>query len=87
MKEMNLLTLSWGEASPLKNSWNSIDPAAPSGFMGTLATIGRGFPTRTHGTIGQHLQGPWGHWLQLIGVSRAWLSRTFRVHGDIGHYL
>jgi len=37
--------MSWGEASPLDGSWNSIDPAAPSGSMGTLATIGRGFPS------------------------------------------
>ncbi len=44
--------MSWGEASPLDGSWNSIDPAAPSGSMGTLATIGKGFPSMAQ----SHLQ-------------------------------
>jgi len=75
--------MSWGEASPLDSSWNSIDPAAPSGFMGTLATIDRGFPSMAQ----PHLQDPWGYRLPFIGVSRAGLlSRTFRVHGDIDYY-
>jgi len=40
--------VSWGEASHLEGSRNSIDPAAPSGSMGILATTDRGFPSRTH---------------------------------------
>ncbi len=49
--------MSWGEALHLNDPWNSIDPAAPSGFMGILTTTNRGFPIRTHGTFGQYLQG------------------------------
>jgi len=75
--------MSWGEVSHLENPRNSIDPAAPSGFTVILATTDRGFPSRAQ----SHLQGSRGYWLLLIGVSRAELSRTFRVHGDIGYYL
>ncbi len=56
------------EASSLDDSWNSVDPAAPSVSTGILATTYRGFPSRA---IGSHLQGSRGYWLPFIGVSRA----------------
>jgi len=53
-------------------------------FTEILATIDRGFPSMAQ----PHLQNPWGYRLPFIGVSRAGLlSRTFRVHGDIGYHL
>ncbi len=61
------------EASSLDDSWNSVDPAAPSVSTGILATTYRGFPSRA---IGSHLQGSRGYWLPFIGVSRAEFSSS-----------
>ncbi len=37
--------MSWGETLHHDDLRNSIDPAAPSGSMGILATTDRGFPS------------------------------------------
>jgi len=64
--------MSWGEASHLESLLNSIDPAAPSGSMGILATTDSGFPSMAQPL----LQGLRGYWSLLIEVPRAEFSSS-----------